>query len=569
VAGQETAEERAGDEGSATPFGRYLLEERIARGGMGEVFRAVAVGAGGFEKPVVVKRILPSLDGVAQLSAMFIEEARLMSRLLHPNIVQVIDFGQGESDDYFLVMELVDGVDLRVLEKAYAARGEAMPVGVVAFILTQMLRGLAHAHTKAYGDGRTLVHRDISPGNVLLSRVGEVKVADFGVALVAQPGEGPSTVAGKPGYMAPEQVFGGTVDGRADVFSAGVVLHELLTAGPAFEGDDEVQQQASASLGHIRDVASLRPDAGADIAAVVMQALAPDPDHRFASARAMSTAIVAACRSEGIAIATADELAEIVERIAEERSQQGKRVVALADGEPVKRQLTRTGAFTMRVTDVTGVTDVTSYSTVLERSPVAQQPEARKSASMPDPVAETVPTSPPLRRGPQVGLAAAVLGLLAFGGGVAWWQLGRGTEPVPPASTSFSARERITEVAPSTSAPPEPATAPTSMDTGLASPAPTRSAPYPSPGPLPSRPVPSPPPVSSAPLPSSCEGKVLLASKGSWWVSGGPGGRVQSPGVYTWPCGSYGLTGTSRVDGKVLSRAVTVRQGQTASARFE
>lgn len=523
----------------ATPFGRYLLAELIARGGMGEVFRAVAVGAGGFEKPVVVKRILPSLGGVSSLSEMFIEEARLMSRLVHPNIVQVIDFGQGESDDYFLVMELVEGVDLREFGKAFHERGEPIPVGLAAFIITQVLRGLSHAHTKAYADGRTLVHRDVSPGNVLLSCVGEVKVADFGVAHVAQPdAAGPKTLAGKPGYIAPEQIYGDTVDGRADVFSTGVVLHLLLTGEPAFQGDDDVQRQASASLGRIRDPLAVRPDIGADLAAVIAQALAPDPDARFATARAMSKAIEVACASAGTPIASADELADHVERLTHQRA--NKKVVALSDG--VKRELTRTGAFTMRVT-TSELTDVTDYSTVRQRAPFADVP--------PEPAAP--PTSN--RSWIVLALVGVAVGVLL------WWQLGD-DDAVIDAQPRLRATDAPT-VAAVTSTPP--ASTPLTPSTTASAPAPPPRPPLP----RSTTSAPPPPPPPPPPVATSCQGKVLLSSKGSWWVSGGPTGRVQSPGVYTWRCGSYGLTATSRVDGKVVSRSVTVSEGAAASARFE
>lgn len=528
------------------PFGRYRLDALIARGGMGEVFRAVAVGAGGFEKPVVVKRILPSLGGVEAMSSMFIEEARLMSRLLHPNIVQVIDFGQGESDDYFLVMELVDGVDLRVFQRWFHEHAADVPVGLAAYVATQILRGLGHAHDKAYRDGRTLVHRDVSPGNVLLSRVGEVKVADFGVALVARPGGGdePGTLAGKPGYMAPEQIFGGSVDGRADLFSVGVVLHLLLTGVSPFVGDDETQRRASANLGRLRDVEALRPGAGPELAAVIRQALAPEPGERFSTARAMSKAIEGACRASHIALATADELAEHVERVADTRGQEAKKVVALGESS-VQRELTRTGAHTMRVS-ATQVTDVTSFSTVVERSPAATRPAPTAPVAEPS-VFE--PVRLPLAPSPSwIGVVVGCVGL-AF---VGWWLL---REPAPPPAS-------VAPAVPLGTTQPSLAVAPASA-------IPSSVAPESPPArPSVTRQLPARPPPSTV-APAGCEGKVLLSGKGSWWVSGGPTGRVQAPGMYTWRCGSYGLSGTSRVDQRVVSRAVTVRDGVTATARFE
>src|SRR6185436_18945871 len=186
---------------SAMPFGRYLIKERMAQGGMGEVFLAVAVGADGFEKPVVIKRLLPKFAGRADIVSLLAREAKLMTRLIHPNIVQVIDFGRGQSDDYFLVMELVSGTDLGRFCRAQTTSEGRVPVPQALFIVSQMLRGLSYAHATASADGKRLVHRDISPGNVLLSTHGEVKIADFGVALVAgsaDPGEHDGWLVGKP-----------------------------------------------------------------------------------------------------------------------------------------------------------------------------------------------------------------------------------------------------------------------------------------------------------------------------------------------------------------------------------
>ncbi|MBI4703230.1 MAG: serine/threonine protein kinase, partial [Deltaproteobacteria bacterium] len=351
--------------GAGVPFGRYVLLDRLARGGMGEVFRALAVGARGFEKPVVVKRILPQLASWQRLSAMFAEEAKLMSRLVHPNIVQVIDFGEGEQDDYFLVMELVDGVDLRRFCQAYAEQDARVPVPLALYIAASVLRGLSHAHRRAYGDGRTLVHRDVSPGNVLLSGVGEVKVADFGVALVARPGaeaESGALLVGKPSYMAPEQYRGAPLDARADIFSAGVILYEMLSGALPFAGEDAAACQAAALAGRRRAASALRPELGPDIDALLDIALSAEREKRFAEARAMARAIEA-LRGRGQKIAGPDELAEAVDAIRRCGADRRPSLVAAGSGAdeggaPVPeppRHLTRLGEgddlgqFTLRI----------------------------------------------------------------------------------------------------------------------------------------------------------------------------------------------------------------------------
>ena len=163
---------------------------------MGEVFRAVAVGEHGFEKPVVVKRVLPAHAGREDFADLFVAEAKLMTRLAHPNIVEVYDFGRGDHHDYYLVLELVDGVDLGRLMRAHAGRREKLPEPIALFVAAQVLRGLHHAHTRLADEGVVIVHRDVSPSNVLLSTEGEVKVADFGVALMQR---GPESTAGVAG----------------------------------------------------------------------------------------------------------------------------------------------------------------------------------------------------------------------------------------------------------------------------------------------------------------------------------------------------------------------------------
>jgi serine/threonine protein kinase len=517
------------------PFGRYVLRERMARGGMGEVFHALAIGAGGFEKPVVVKRVLPQL-GSASVAEMFVEEARLMSRLAHPNIVQVIDFGQGEGDEYFLVMELVDGVDLGAFIDSF---GSAMPVGLAAFIATQVLRGLGHAHDKAYPDGRTLVHRDISPGNVLLSSVGDVKVADFGVALVSRPDadDGPTTLAGKLGYMAPEQHAGHALDARADLFSVGVVLFHLLAGEVPFEGRDPAERQASANAGRVRSLAALRPEVSGDLEAVVKQALASKPEDRFASARAFSKAIQAACRTSGVALASHDELAEQVERVAASKRAPARPVLALSAG--LVRELTRVEAghkFTVRTLGE-------GRATLVDDSDDTAPPPAHTETS------SAAPATPPERRSRWP--AAVLAGTLALAGGAAYAVLGSTADD---AGNHVAVLESFTRAA-------RPPPAPSAVEVATSASSPARVTTRSLPTPLSSgRPAPEEP---------GCVGQVLLSGKGSWWVNGGPGGRVQAPGVYSWPCRSYALTGTSRVDGKVVARGVQVQQGATASARFE
>ncbi|MFO0762031.1 MAG: serine/threonine-protein kinase, partial [Byssovorax sp.] len=385
------------------PFGRYLLKERLAQGGMGEVFRAVAVGESGFEKPVVVKRILPQHASRGDFAELFIAEAKLMTRLAHPNIVGVLDFGRGERGDYFLVLELVDGLDLGRLMRAHEQRGERFPVPLALFVIAQVLRGLHHAHVRPESEGGGLVHRDISPGNVLLSREGEVKVADFGVAL-ARGEEPPTRVAdpagsgagrarrglvGKLAYMAPEQYDGAEVDPGADIFSAGVLLFQLLAGALPFAGTTGEEQQAAAHKGEAGDLRALRPEVTEEIAAIVRRALSPRRGDRFPDARAMAQ-VIEGLRDRGQRVADRDDLADAVRAAMVSLPAQGKRVISLSASAPVddteERELTRTGgaggvgAFTLRMSDRTEAT-VRDGPTAAQRLDLRADPVADHDVS--------------------------------------------------------------------------------------------------------------------------------------------------------------------------------------------
>ncbi len=209
-------------------FGKYELMERIATGGMAEVFLARSFGLEGFEKRLVIKRILPELARNPQVMNLFIQEAKVCAGLAHPNIVAVFELGRVAEDPY-IVMEYIHGRDLARISRMLRERGETMPASLAVFCVASVLRGLAYAHARTDAHGRPLglVHRDVSPQNILVTMQGEVKLVDFGIAHLEA---GVSTGrAGKQAYMAPEQSLGGPPDGRADVFSAGLVLYELLT----------------------------------------------------------------------------------------------------------------------------------------------------------------------------------------------------------------------------------------------------------------------------------------------------------------------------------------------------
>jgi serine/threonine-protein kinase len=265
---------------------RYELLERIGAGRMAEIFRGRAVAAGGFEKPVAIKRILPHLSSDPRFVELLIAEAKILSVLRHRNIVQIFDVGLGDDGTYFLVMEHVDGVDLGVLQRALERRRARLPLDLALHVGAEICDALDHAQLSPTPDGRplALVHRDVSPGNVLVSRAGEVKLTDFGLARRPEDRRTAGGLRGRFGYVSPEQIAGLPVDGRSDVFSLGVVVWELAVGRRLFSGMADFE-----ALRAITDLPIPPPstqDRGlpAELDAILAEALARDVDRRLPSA---------------------------------------------------------------------------------------------------------------------------------------------------------------------------------------------------------------------------------------------------------------------------------------------
>ena len=271
----------------------YRLIRKLAAGGMAEVFLAKVVGAEGFEKPVAVKRVLPSMAQDREFVELFLREAKLTVCLQHANVVQVFDLGS-INGQYYMVMEFVDGENLRAVQRGAASSQVSLGLREVCFIVQQVTEGLAYAHGRSDAAGRPLniIHRDVNPSNVMVASSGEVKLADFGIAKAAnaQNGTQVGVVKGKAGYLAPEQVKGAEVDQRADLFLIGLMLYELLAGRQVFGGTDYF-----ATLRNIAqfDVKSLAPVPGVPPAlwSIVTRALAPDPTARFQRARDISDSL--------------------------------------------------------------------------------------------------------------------------------------------------------------------------------------------------------------------------------------------------------------------------------------
>ncbi|WNG28554.1 serine/threonine protein kinase [Cystobacter fuscus] len=270
-------------------LGRYQLMGKLASGGMAEVYLAKAAGPMGFEKKLVVKRILPHLAEDESFIEMFFAEARLVAKLDHPNIVQIFDFGEADGS-YFLAMEYVDGLNLRVLLKRVLAARERLPVALCAKIISAACEGLAYAHEFADPDTRTplhLVHRDISPDNILVSTHGAVKLADFGIAKAANQLHRTQTgiVKGKVAYMPSEQLQGKSLDARTDIFALGVVLYELLSGRRPFEAENETGLMLAILHEEPVPVTRHREDVPPRMQQILARTLAKERDARYANCR--------------------------------------------------------------------------------------------------------------------------------------------------------------------------------------------------------------------------------------------------------------------------------------------
>ncbi|MEW5848518.1 MAG: serine/threonine-protein kinase [Myxococcota bacterium] len=285
-----------------TPFGKYELLHRLAVGGMAEIFRARSNALGGVIRTCVIKRILPELCENRQFVSMFIDEARILIGLHHENIVRLYDFGQVDGS-YYMALEFVSGCDLvAVLERIYR-NGQGMHPLAAAWVGRGLCEGLHHAHIQQDAAGRPLgiVHRDVSPHNVLLSWEGDVKVTDFGIAQAKHKLTltTPGTVMGKFAYMAPEQAAGTKVDARADVFAVGVVLHEALAGQRLFAGSTPIETIGKLMHQQVQPPSTVKPGIPRELDQVVMRALEKDPAARFQSAEEMGAALLDAMGRAG------------------------------------------------------------------------------------------------------------------------------------------------------------------------------------------------------------------------------------------------------------------------------
>jgi serine/threonine protein kinase len=277
----------------AKPFGKYYLLDRIGAGGMAEVFLAVAIGPEGFQRMLVLKRMLPHLSQDRAFIQMFVDEAKLCGLLSHPNLVQIFEFGSIE-DSFFIAMEHVHGATMSAVRAKLAEVGRVAPVSATLEIVRQVCLGLHYAHSLQSATGQSLgiIHRDISPSNLMLSYHGSVKILDFGIARVAEglreTHTQAGTMKGKVSYMSPEQIRMESIDSRSDVFAVGIVLHEFLTGRRLFKATNEYNGARMVLESVVPRPSTLNPEVPPEVDEIVMRALERNRDARYLTAGEMA-----------------------------------------------------------------------------------------------------------------------------------------------------------------------------------------------------------------------------------------------------------------------------------------
>ena len=296
-----------------TILGKYKIVRRLSAGGMAEVFLAKQIGIGGFEKPVALKRIQRQLLETRHLAIdMFLNEAKIAGRLMHPNIVQVLDVGE-VGGALYLAMEYVRGKDLRDIIKALRATRSVMPLGEACYVVREVAQALHHAYwsTDMAGNRLKVVHRDVSPHNIILSYDGTVKLLDFGVAMSSVTEQSETMIVGKWLYMSPEHTTNQEIDHRSDLFSLGVIMYLLFTGNMPFSGADSKEIVKRIRAGQFTPLSQAAPDLPTGLALIVERLLSPNPDDRPQTGHEVVTALTEITRSYGIE-SSATNLAQLL-----------------------------------------------------------------------------------------------------------------------------------------------------------------------------------------------------------------------------------------------------------------
>jgi serine/threonine protein kinase len=444
-------------------FGRYLLVQRLSRGGMGEIFLA-RHGLSGFEKLCVIKKVLPHLAEDEQFISRFVDEAQVAIKLQHGNIAQVFEVGRVD-DQYFLALEYIEGRDLRRTLSVLDERSQRLPVDLALLIARDVASGLSYAHRRVddVGNSLRLVHCDISPPNVMVSFEGEIKIIDFGIAKSAMRGTAtdPKMGFGKFGYMAPEQLIRGhEVDYRTDIYAAGVIVYELLTGERLYETGETPDYRALARM-VAKGQHPLPSHLDAELApydAIVRTALQPNPDDRFQSASDLRDAIQHALVAINPTISSED-LGSYMRGVFGEEMLEQRRAIAQAEAtdlEPwvieLTTQSTHTVSYAMANMPLVAPGPASMPAPGLPvRAHAHDTRDAIKDSSATQLVAREAYR--PVRRSRRWPFIAVAALALLVGGSVLAWVLGRDAVTTTTTTTTTMASAETPDVAPP---PPEP-----------------------------------------------------------------------------------------------------------------
>ena len=434
-------------------FGQYVLLEKIATGGMAEVWKARSRGVEGFQKIVAIKKILPHLSDNPEFIDMFIDEAKLAAQLNHNNIIHIYDLGKIQ-DTYYIAMEFVDGNDLRTILKLAEERGHPVTPELALFIASKVASALDYAHRKRDFENRDLglVHRDVSPQNVLISEEGDIKLCDFGIAKAASKASHTQAGAlkGKLQYMSPEQAWGKAIDRRSDIFALGTVLFEMLTSRPLFSGDNEMSILEQVREARVQAPSKINEEVTPEIDRIVLKSLTKEPENRYQTAADMARDIDAAL-FEFKPTPTSADLAIYMHRLSAAVPVLAPAAAPAILPEPAP-------------------------------APAPAPPKAAAVATPSTPPGVVMPTWEAPRtseKKPPIGLIAAGVAVLVLGGGgIFWWKQSQSKAPVqtaaaapkpapPAATTTTAAPPPVTETAATASAAPStqaPVVDPTKVD---------------------------------------------------------------------------------------------------------
>ena len=435
-------------------FGQYTLLERIAVGGMAEVWKARMTGVEGFQKTVAIKRILQHMTHNADFVGMFIDEAKLAAQLSHPNIIHIYDLGK-IGQDYYIAMEFVEGMDLRTLLNAAARWSRPLPLGLALLVGSRLASALDHAHRKRDFEGRELglVHRDVSPQNVLITYEGDIKLCDFGIAKAVSKASQTQMGAlkGKLQYMSPEQAWGRTVDGRSDIFSLGCLLFEMLTGERLFAGTSEMSVLEAVREGRIKPPRAVAPAVPERVDAIVLKALAVAPEDRYQTAGELQAEIDEVLYSLRPAPGHADLAAYMHQIQAAERDGVAPPATLAAPAPPAPAAIAPPASAATPPAEPAQVTPAAPASPAPPAITAERLPEA---PVLPFPLPEPAPPAPPdpavtepepvvealapvsevrIEEGGRrsVGLLAAAIGGLIVLGTLAWFLFGRSRADAP------------------------------------------------------------------------------------------------------------------------------------------